>query len=96
MAATLLGCGLVSSWEICDPTVILRLQLACKSPILNSILVGGPGFEPGASRSRTVSVACPGVSWRLPLGPPELKWPGPRVLLSPLGTVRFRECVIQL
>jgi hypothetical protein len=30
------------------------------------------------------------------LGPPELKWPGPRVLLSPLGTVRFRECVIQL
>ena len=35
-------------------------------------LVGGPGFEPGASRSRTVLVACPGVSRRLPKGPPDL------------------------
>src|SRR5260370_25347021 len=31
-------------------------------------LVGGPGFEPGASRSRTVSAPCPRVSWRLLLG----------------------------
>jgi len=29
------------------------------------MLVGGPGFEPGASRSRTVLVACPRVSRRL-------------------------------
>ncbi len=36
-------------------------------------LVGGPGFEPGASRSRTVLVACPPVSRRLPRCPPELK-----------------------
>ncbi len=57
MAATVLGCRLVSSWKICDPTVILRLHLAGKSPILNSNLVGGPGFEPGASRSRTVRAA---------------------------------------
>src|ERR1700687_5831723 len=28
-----------------------------KSAILNSKLVGGPGFEPGASRSRTVRAA---------------------------------------
>ncbi len=27
-----------------------------------------------AYRSRTVSVACPGVPWQLLLGPPELKW----------------------
>ena len=38
-------------------------------------LVGGPGFEPGASRSRTVLVACPPVSRRLPRCPPELKLP---------------------
>jgi hypothetical protein len=37
-----------------------------KSSILNAKLVGGPGFEPGASRSRTVSVPCPPVSGRLP------------------------------
>ncbi len=29
-------------------------------------LVGGPGFEPWASRSRTVVFACPLVSWRFP------------------------------
>ncbi len=28
-----------------------------KSPALNTNLVGGPGFEPGASRSRTVRAA---------------------------------------
>src|SRR5579864_8555973 len=38
-------------------------------------LVGGPGFEPGASRSRTVSVACPRVSRRLRKGPADLKCP---------------------
>jgi hypothetical protein len=30
---------------------------AFKSPILNTKMVGGPGFEPGASRSRTVRAA---------------------------------------
>jgi len=34
-------------------------------------LVGGPGFEPGASRSRTVSAACPPVSDRPPRCPRE-------------------------
>src|SRR5438093_9420503 len=34
--------------------------LAVRLQIQN--LVGGPGFEPGASRSRTVSLACPPVT----------------------------------
>src|SRR5450759_1816466 len=38
-------------------------------------LVGGPGFEPGASRSRTVSSACPRVSRRRRRCPAELKLP---------------------
>src|SRR5439155_18785331 len=38
-------------------------------------LVGGPGFEPGASCSRTVLVECPRVFRWLPRGPPELKLP---------------------
>jgi len=42
-----------------------------KSPVLNTNLVGGPGFEPGASRSRTVSVPCPPVSDRLLCRPRE-------------------------
>ena len=33
-------------------------------------LVGGPGFEPGASRSRTAVVSCPSVSRRLLPCPP--------------------------
>ena len=40
----------------------------------NTKMVGGPGFEPGASRSGTVSAPCPRVSWRLLWGPPEF-WP---------------------
>ena len=56
-----------------------------KSSILNTKLVGGPGFEPGASRSRTVSVPCPPVSDRLL-----------RVLLYLIGamvvTVRVLSC----
>src|SRR5260370_7746174 len=31
-----------------------RRGLTSAQPVLNSKLVGGPGFEPGASRSRTV------------------------------------------
>jgi hypothetical protein len=34
-------------------------------------MVGGPGFEPGASRSRTVAGTCPQVSDRLPCRPRE-------------------------
>ncbi len=34
-------------------------------------LVGGEGFEPSASRSRTVSMPCPPVSDRLPRRPRE-------------------------
>ena len=45
--------------------------LAVRRQIQN--LVGGPGFEPGASRSRTVLMACPRVSCQLRDGPPELK-----------------------
>src|SRR5207245_6059822 len=38
----------------CAPqTLVVKLQ----TTILNSNLVGGPGFEPGASRSRTVRAA---------------------------------------
>src|SRR5437762_13834551 len=38
-------------------------------------MVGGPGFEPGASCSRTVLVEWPRVSRWLRRGPPELKLP---------------------
>src|SRR5437773_812262 len=38
-------------------------------------MVGGPGFEPGASCSRTVLVECPRVSRWLRRGPPELRLP---------------------
>jgi hypothetical protein len=43
-------------------------------------LVGGPGFEPGASRSRTVLAVCRRVSLWLLQVPPELKWRCLRVL----------------
>jgi ATP/maltotriose-dependent transcriptional regulator MalT len=43
----------------------IRAELRQKHTNPNSELVGGPGFEPGASRSRTVSAACPRVSRRL-------------------------------
>ena len=33
------------------------LQTALGMPILNPKMVGGPGFEPGASRSRTGAMA---------------------------------------
>jgi hypothetical protein len=52
-----------------------RAGLGCrlaKWPILNTILVGGPGFEPGALRSRTAAAACPRVSGWLREGPTEL------------------------
>jgi hypothetical protein len=44
-------------------------------------LVGGPGLEPGASRSRNMLEPCPRVTWRLPQCPPELDCRHRRVLL---------------
>jgi hypothetical protein len=44
---------------------------ALKSRILNTKMVGGEGFEPSSSRSRTVSMPCPPVSDRLPRRPRE-------------------------
>ena len=59
-------------------------------------MVGGPGFEPGASRSRTVSVLCPPVSRRLPRCPPELKLPLLGVRLCPPTSPWCRESVPRL
>src|ERR1700694_2313083 len=75
------------------PGALRRRQ---KSPILNTKLVGGPGFEPGASRSRTVSVPCPPVSDRLPRRPREYEIDQAGVLWCPPRAVRCRECVIRL
>ncbi len=36
-------------------------------------MVGGPGFEPGASRSRTVTISCPPVSAGVLEVPPDLE-----------------------
>jgi hypothetical protein len=63
---------------------------------LTQKLVGGPGFEPGASRSRTVVVACPLLSRRLPRCPPELKLPHLRVRPCPPRATWFRESVPRL
>jgi hypothetical protein len=46
-------------------------------------MVGGPGFEPGASRSRTVLVVCPRVSSGVRDGPPLPKFRRLSVLLCP-------------
>ncbi len=49
----------------CDPAVSGRRRQPPKSPISNTKMIGGPGFDPGASRSRTLVTACPLVSRRL-------------------------------
>src|SRR5712691_1420956 len=67
-----------------------------KSPVLNTNLVGGPGFEPGASRSRTVLVMCPLVSRRLRRCPPELKLPLLGVRPCPPRAAWCRESVPRL
>jgi hypothetical protein len=56
--------------------IVIRLcadgsRRASKSPILNTKMVGGEGFEPSSSRSRTVAGTYPQVSDRLPRGPRE-------------------------
>ena len=48
--------------------------------LLTSDLVGGPGFEPGASRSRTGAVACASVAPRVLQCPPVLDSPSRRSL----------------
>src|SRR5260370_21521655 len=58
--------------------------------------VGGPGFDPEASRSRTVLIACPPVSRWLPRCPPELKLPVLGVRLCPPRAARCRESVPRL
>ena len=59
-------------------------------------MVGGRGFEPGASRSRTGSMSCPLVSRRFLWCPPVLNLTHLRVLLCPSVSSWFRECVTQL
>jgi hypothetical protein len=54
---------------------------------------GGPGFRPGVPRSRTVLMACPSVSRRLPKCPPELKLPLLGVRPCPSGAAGCRESV---
>ncbi len=73
------------------------ITLATHNPTdRDQILVGGPGFEPGASRSRTVSIACPLVSRRLPRCPPELELPLLGVRPCPPRAAWFRESVPRL
>ena len=60
------------------------------------VLVWGPGFEPGASRSRTVSVPCPRVSRRLRRGPLVLDCCLLRVLPGPPRSSWFRDSVPRL
>src|SRR5712691_7129442 len=67
-----------------------------KSPVLNTNLVGGPGFEPGASRSRTLRTSCPPVSRRFLQCPPVRNFEGRRVALCPSVSSWFRECVTHL
>ena len=60
------------------------------------VLVGGRGFEPRASRSRTVSVTCPRVSRRVRRCPPELKVPRLGVRACPPRSAWCRESVPRL
>ena len=62
------GLSRPTSKKICDTAVTSRLPTLFrqrpKSPILNSKLVGGPGFEPGASRSRNLGGLVQGDRFR--------------------------------
>src|SRR5438034_9541657 len=71
-----------------------RLPRQLDSPTQN--WSGGPGFEPGASRSRTGAVACPSVSRRVLRCPPVLNRQTPRVLSCPPVSAEFRESVTGL
>ena len=54
--------------NLCPGCAPRTLVVELETTILNSTLVGGPGFEPGASRSRTVRAA----GLRQPPNPREL------------------------
>ncbi len=59
-------------------------------------MVGGPGFEPGASRSRTLRMSCPPVSRRFLQCPAVHNFTGCRVTAYPPVSPWFRECVTRL
>ena len=80
----------------CDPAVIRRLRINAEIGDFEFKNGRGPGFEPGASRSRTVLVACPLVSPRLPRCPPKLKLPLIGVRPCPPRAAWFRESVPRL
>jgi hypothetical protein len=77
----------------CDQATIGNLL---KTPFLNTRVGRGPGFEPGASRSRTLRTSYPPVSRRFLQCPPVLNFDGRRVLLFPSVSSWFRECVTHL
>ena len=54
-------------------------------------LVGGPGFEPGASRSRTGRMSCPLMSRGILQGPAEFNRRSRRLLSCPLRSAWFRD-----
>ena len=64
-----------------------------KSRVSNAKMVGGPGFEPGASRSRTLRISCPPVSRRFrQCPPPQLRRPlCPSVSFRVLLVPRMRD-----
>src|SRR6266704_5050518 len=86
----------VTSLGNCDPAVTRGLQTTSGIADLNMKLVGGPGFEPGASRSRTLRTSCPPVSTRFLQCPPVLDFFRRRVLACPPLSSWFRECVTRL
>jgi len=59
-------------------------------------MVGGPGFEPGASRSRTGTLLCPRMSLRFLTCPLVLVSRARRVLWCPSVSSWFRESVTRL
>src|SRR5215510_2204994 len=68
------ACRCESCWRICDHGVTwVRCRLAKNADSEMRKLVGGPGFEPGASRSRALVTACPPASYRVLRCPPELR-----------------------
>src|SRR5437667_10953597 len=71
----------------CDPPVTPRPKIAftrvAEAEFGVQNLVGGPGFEPGASRSRTLRRSCPRVSRRFFQCPSVLNFEGRPVPLLP-------------
>jgi hypothetical protein len=82
-----------SAWSIEE---LPELYIRGSGLIRTQKLVGGPRFEPGASRSRTGTTVCPSVSRRFLACPPVLNRRARRVLSSPPVSSWFRNCVTQL